>query len=83
MNEVVLYVIVKPGSKHPGISNENGTLVLRVRERAIDGAANDACIRALAVAYGVPQSAVELVGGARSRRKRFAISLPQKTKGKR
>ena len=70
----VLDVFVKPGSKRPGIAWENGTLVVRVRERAIEGAANDACTRALAAAYGVAPSAVELLGGARSRRKRFAIA---------
>ncbi|HVR47155.1 MAG TPA: DUF167 domain-containing protein [Candidatus Binatia bacterium] len=78
----MLELIVKPGSKQAGLSEENGALVLRVRERAIEGAANDACIRALAVAYGVPRGAVELVGGARSRRKRFAIRLREKTNGR-
>jgi uncharacterized protein YggU (UPF0235/DUF167 family) len=71
----MLDIIVKPGSTRPGLSDENGVLVLRVRERAIDGAANSACVRALAAAYGVPLSAVELVRGGRSRRKRFAIRL--------
>lgn len=66
-------VVVKPGSKRPGLTHENGVLLLRVRERAIDGAANAACIRALAAAYGVAPSAVELVRGAKSRHKRFAI----------
>lgn len=80
---MILDVIVKPGSKRPGLAEENGALVLRVRERAIDGAANSACIRELAVAYGVPRSAVELVGGTRSRRKRFAIGFGEKTKGRR
>jgi hypothetical protein len=75
----ILDIIVKPGSKQPGLSEEDGVLVLRVRERAIDGAANRACIRALAIAYGVPPSAVDLVGGLRSRRKRFAIRLREKT----
>jgi len=56
---------------------ERGTIVVRVRERAIDGAANAACIRALATAYGVAPSAVELVRGARSRQKRFAIAGAQ------
>ncbi len=66
-------VVVKPGSKKPGISSENGEIVLRVRERAVEGAANRACVRALAQAYGVPPSGVELVSGAHSRRKRFSI----------
>jgi uncharacterized protein YggU (UPF0235/DUF167 family) len=80
---MILDIIVKPGSKQPGFSEENGALVLRVRERAINGAANGACIRALAVAYGVPRSAVGLIGGSRSRRKRFSIRLREQTKDQR
>ncbi|MGA7202461.1 MAG: DUF167 domain-containing protein [Candidatus Cybelea sp.] len=81
MDEIV-DVVVKPGSHTPGLSSENGTLVLHVRERAIEGAANDACIRALAEAYGVAPSAVSLVRGFRSRHKRFAIRRPEKPEGK-
>ncbi len=66
-------VKVKPGSKQPGISIEGETVVLRVRERAVEGAANEACIRALAEALDVPRTAVTLVRGARSREKLFAI----------
>jgi uncharacterized protein (TIGR00251 family) len=83
METVVLDVVVKPGSKKPGISSEDGALVVRVRERAIEGAANAAVSRALAEAYGVSQSAVELVAGTRSRHKRFSIALPQSPKGRR
>lgn len=64
---------VKPGSKQPGISLEASGLVLRVRERAVEGAANEACIRALSQALGVAPSRVTLLHGARSREKRFAI----------
>jgi uncharacterized protein YggU (UPF0235/DUF167 family) len=80
---VILDVIVKPGSKRPGISYEEGALIVRVRERAVEGAANAACRRALAQEYRVPQSAVELIAGARSRRKRFAIAQPRAAKGPR
>jgi hypothetical protein len=73
-------VVVKPGSRKPGLSSEDGALVLRVRERAIEGAANDACLRALAQAYGVAPSAVSLVGGLRNRHKRFAIHGSEKPK---
>jgi uncharacterized protein YggU (UPF0235/DUF167 family) len=77
----ILNITVKPGSRRPGLSTENGVLVLRVRERAIEGAANEACVRALAAAYGVSPSAVALVSGFRRRRKRFAIRLPDASKG--
>ena len=65
---------VKPGSKQPGISVEDGALVVRVRERAMEGAANEACVRALAQALDVAPSCVTLVQGARSRQKRFSIA---------
>jgi uncharacterized protein len=71
---VQLSVTVKPGSRQPGISVSGDCVVLRVRERAIEGAANDACIRALAELFGIPRSRVALVRGERSREKRFAIS---------
>jgi uncharacterized protein YggU (UPF0235/DUF167 family) len=76
----IIDVVVKPGSHKAGLSSENGTLVLRVRERAIEGAANDACIRLLAEAYGVAPSAVSLVRGFRSRHKRFAVHRPETPK---
>lgn len=66
-------VVVKPGSKQPGVSEESGELVVRVREPARDGAANAACIRALAAFFAVAPSAIALVRGARSKRKRFSI----------
>lgn len=73
----IVEAIVKPGSRRPGIARENGVLVVRVCERAIEGAANEACIRAIAEAFGVAQSAVELISGKRARRKRFAIRAKQ------
>lgn len=76
-----LSVKVKPGSKQPGISVEGDAVVLRVRERAVEGAANEACIRALAEALGVPRSNVSLVRGARSREKRFAIEGVEEAAG--
>jgi uncharacterized protein len=71
--EILLEVLVKPGSRAPGVARNGELLVIRVRERAIDGAANVAAGRALAEAYGVPSSAVRLVRGGSARRKRFAI----------
>jgi uncharacterized protein len=73
IEDEVIDVFVKPGSRSPGFSNEGGALVLRVRERALEGAANAACVRALATAYGVAPSAVTILRGARSRHKRFTV----------
>jgi uncharacterized protein YggU (UPF0235/DUF167 family) len=71
---VLLSVKVKPGSKKTGISLEGDCIVLRVRERAIEGAANEACVRALSQALDVAPSRVTLVRGARGREKRFEIA---------
>lgn len=67
-------VRVKPGSKAPGLSVEGGAFVLRVRGRAVDGAANAECVRALAEIFGVPKGRVALASGPRSRIKRFSIA---------
>ncbi|MDE2481668.1 MAG: DUF167 domain-containing protein [bacterium] len=66
-------VTVKPGSKHPGIEREGESLVVRVRERAVEGAANAAVIRALAEHFDVAPSRVTLVHGSRSKTKRFDV----------
>ncbi len=64
---------VKPGSRDPGWALCDGVVTLRVRERAIEGAANAACIRALATALGISASRVRLLRGERARRKTFEI----------
>jgi uncharacterized protein YggU (UPF0235/DUF167 family) len=44
-----------------------------VRERAVEGAANDACVRAVAEHFGVAPSRVSIVRGGTSRRKTIKI----------
>ena len=51
----------------------DGLLHVRVTRPPADGEANRAVIGLLARALGVPPSSVDLVGGARSRTKRFAV----------
>lgn len=69
-------VKVKPGSlKGPLVEvGSNGELTIYVRERAVDGKANDAVVRLLAAHLQLPRSRVELVSGAKSRLKRFRVS---------
>jgi len=50
-----------------------GVLHVRVTRPPAEGEANDAVLRLVARALGVPRSAVTLVAGARSRTKRYAI----------
>ncbi len=67
-------VHVHPGSRveHVG-GNYAGALVVKVRARAVDGAANDAVATALAAAFSVPRSAVDCLRGQRARRKFFHV----------
>jgi uncharacterized protein len=68
-------VRVKPGSrKGPLVEIGNdGELTIYVRERAVEGKANDAVVKLLAKHFGVTPSRVQMVSGATSRVKRFRI----------
>ena len=67
-------VHVHPGSKAPGVGGQHGEyLIVRVRQRAVDGAATAAVSRALAESFEVRPSALTLVRGATSRTKTFDI----------
>ena len=61
---------VKPGSGRTVVGGRyDDALVVRVSERAVDGKATDAALRALADALGVRRADVRLVTGATSRTK--------------
>ncbi len=66
-------ISVKPGSKRPGIELSADAFVLRVRERALEGAANAACVEALARYLDLAPSRITLVRGAQSRHKLFEV----------
>lgn len=69
-------VRVKPGSsKGPLIEEDGDELVLYVREKAIDGAANDGVITLLAKHFSVPKSRVSVVRGHTARIKQVEIDL--------
>ena len=70
------YVVrVKPGSKKGPLveEQEDGSLVLFVRERAVDGAANEAVLRLLAAHLGVKPGRLRLVSGQAARIKRIEL----------
>ncbi|MFV0425702.1 MAG: DUF167 domain-containing protein [Beutenbergiaceae bacterium] len=71
----VVQVKVKPGSRGgPQVGTDSdGTLILAVREQAVDGKATEAARRLLAQHLQVRRSAVRLIGGATSRLKLFRI----------
>ncbi|SCX44078.1 hypothetical protein SAMN03159343_1351 [Klenkia marina] len=63
-------VRVRPGSGRTVVAgSHDGALVVRVAARAVDGAATDAALAALADAFGVRRRQVALVTGATSRTK--------------
>jgi len=67
-------VHVKPGSrKGPLVEVDAERLTVFVRERAVDGAANDGVIRALAAHFGVPPREVTILRGHASRHKRVEV----------
>jgi uncharacterized protein YggU (UPF0235/DUF167 family) len=67
-------VRVKPGSRRgPLVEDGPDGLVVHVRERAVDGAANTGVVRALAEHFGVPPRDVEILRGHTSRVKRVEV----------
>lgn len=67
-------VRVKPGSRRgPLVEASADGLVVHVRERAVDGAANEGVVRALADHFGVAPSRVRIVRGHAARIKRIEV----------
>lgn len=68
-------VRVKPGSRRgPLVEDGPDGLLVHVRERAADGAANAGVVRALAEHFGVPPRDVEIVRGHAARIKRVEVA---------
>ena len=63
-------VIVKPNSKKGDLVDVAPEgLIVFLRAKAVDGAANQALIKVLAKHFGVAKSSVTIVAGSRSRHK--------------
>ncbi|HWU33555.1 MAG TPA: DUF167 domain-containing protein [Marmoricola sp.] len=64
-------VSAKPGSKKGPLVevDEDGNLTVFLRERAVDGAANEGLIAVLAKHFDVPKSRISIVRGHSSRHK--------------
>ena len=74
MNDVRVAIRVRPGASRPSVGGTHGdALVVRVCERAVDGRATEAALRALAEALGVRRRDVRLVSGLTSRDKVVAV----------
>ena len=72
-----LSVRVKPGASRTrvggqygdGSSGREGVLIVRVAPRAVDGAATEAVLKAVAKAFGLRRADVDLISGLNSRTK--------------
>ncbi len=76
-NSLVLALHVQPGAKRTEVAGMHGD-ALRVRLAAppVEGRANEALLRFLSEAFGVPLRQVTLLQGQTSRRKRVRIDAP-------
>lgn len=68
---------VQPGASQAEIVGLHGeALKVRIRARAVEGAANEALLNFIAHALGVPRREVKIVRGEKSRRKVLEVQLP-------
>jgi len=69
-----IWVAVKPNSNKDEIQEiGDGTYLARVRAQPQEGKANTALVRALAIYFSVPNSAVKILRGETARRKLVEI----------
>jgi len=76
MEELRIPIRVKPGSSRTRVGGRHGdrSLIVAVTAKAIDGAATEAALRAVAEALGMPRRAVVLITGSTSRDKVLGVS---------
>jgi uncharacterized protein YggU (UPF0235/DUF167 family) len=75
--ESMLQIWVRPGASRTRVGGEHaGALAVAVTAKAVDGAATDAALTALARALGLPRRRVWLVRGATARQKTVGVALP-------
>ncbi len=75
---VSLNIKVKPGSFKDEINfDSDGTLVVKLREKPIDGAANEALIKFLSKEFKLSKSSITLEKGQTSRFKKIQIHVSE------
>ncbi len=73
-NSLSFWLGVKPRSSRDALElAASGEPILRISAPPVEGQANDACIRFLARALGLPLSSVTILAGYKSRRKLIHI----------
>ncbi len=78
MPDIRITVRVKPGSSRLRVGGSHGPgreLIVAVNAAPVDGAANEAVIRAVAKAFGLRPRQVTLVSGQTARTKTLALSI--------
>lgn len=81
MSDLRVAIRVRPGASRPGVGGaydgpRGRALIVAVAARAVDGAATEAALTAVARALGVPRRSLSLVTGAASRDKLVAVTDP-------
>jgi uncharacterized protein YggU (UPF0235/DUF167 family) len=72
-----LYVQVKPGAAKDSVELlEDGSYLVRLRAKPVDGAANKALIELLSITLNVPKSRISIDRGANARFKKVRITEP-------
>ena len=74
----LVQLAIRSGAKeNRGNGELDGRLKLSVKAPPIEGRANQAIVRAIALAAGIPTSRVKLVSGAKSKHKSLVIEMPE------
>ena len=74
-NSVMFWLKIKPrSSRRRLLRNSSGELCLELTAPPVEGQANEAAVDFLAESLRVPRRSVEIVTGAKSRRKLFRIA---------
>jgi uncharacterized protein (TIGR00251 family) len=69
-----LLIQVKPGSSKESLEQlQDGTWLVRLRAKPVDGAANKALIALLSLTFDVPKSRISIVRGETARFKKVLI----------
>jgi uncharacterized protein (TIGR00251 family) len=80
-SDLELRIRALPGAKKTEVSGLHGGLLkIRVRARAIEGAANEALLEFLAGELQVPLARCELVSGEKHREKRILVREPERSR---
>ena len=69
-----IQVKVKPNSKTEELGREGDSFILKVKEPAREGKANQAVIKLLAEHFSVPKSQVRILSGFKSRNKVIEVA---------